>query len=62
MVIVFSGMFARIFLSAALLLVILRFATVEPKGLIASFFLFYIVFTVLEIKYVHNKKQTAELT
>ena len=60
MVIIFSGMIIRIFSSAAFLVLLLSFTTADAKGLIASFFLFYVVFTVLEIKFIHGKKPNSE--
>ena len=56
MAIIFSGMVLRIFLSAILLVIILSLSTADTKGLIGSFFLFYLVFTVLEIRFVHGMK------
>ncbi len=56
MALIFGGMFARIFLSAALLIVLISFTGADAKSLVGSFFFFYIVFTVMEIQFVHKKK------
>jgi hypothetical protein len=61
MVIIFSGMIIRIFSSAAFLVLLLSLTIADARGLIASFFLFYVVFTVLEIKFIHGKKPNSEV-
>lgn len=56
MLIIFSGMFIRVFLCAALLILVIYHTTANTTALIASFFVFYFVFTIMEIKYIHKKK------
>lgn len=54
MAIIFGGMFFRIFVSAALLVLIQKFMNTDMGALVLSFFFFYILFGVMEIKFVHN--------
>jgi hypothetical protein len=56
MVILFGGMFIRIFLSAIVLVLILKYTGTDTTGLVGSFFFFYVIFTVMEMQFVHKKK------
>jgi len=56
MVILFGGMFIRIFLSAGLLALIIFTGAADTAALIGSFFFFYVIFTAMELQFIHRKK------
>ena len=57
MVIVFGGMGLRIILVGLFLLIAVEFSSLNPFSLVASVFVFYVLFSTIEILYL-NKMQT----
>ena len=51
---VLGGMGARLFVLAGILLVLIEFAKLEIVPLVASLGIFYVVFLVLEVVFVHK--------
>jgi hypothetical protein len=62
MVMVFGGMGLRILIIGFSIFMLLYFAKLDEYSLIGSVFVFYIVFLVLEILYLHKKQQQAKIS
>jgi hypothetical protein len=60
MIIVFGGMIVRMFLVAALLLLLLYIARLDEISLVASVFFFYFLFISIEIKFLYKKSSESK--
>jgi len=62
MVMVFGGMGLRIMIIGFSIFMLLYFAKPDEYSLIGSVFVFYVIFLVLEILYLHKKQQSAKVS
>jgi hypothetical protein len=61
MIIVFGGMGVRILVIAAVLLILLYVAHLEPVSLVSSVFFFYFLFMSIEIKFLYSRTSNSKL-
>lgn len=62
MALVFGGMGIRIMIIGFSIFMLLYFAKLDEYSLIGSVFVFYVVFLILEITYLHKKQQQVKVS